>query len=152
MKDTWPQFLPADDSVLISIHPGFVEQIASGAKNVEFRRVWPVRPIRTMVIYSTSPSQCLAAIVEVTEVIRASRTALWRMASTEGGGISRRSLMDYFEGKDVGVALRLGKRVSLDAGLAAKRVFGTTFRPPQSFRYLSDGEKLALRRLLQDGR
>lgn len=152
MKDTWPQFLPADDSVLISIRPQYVDQIVSGTKNVEFRRAWPVRPIKTMVIYSTAPSQCLAAIVEVVDVVRASKTALWRIASDEGGGISKRLLMDYFEGKDIGVALRLGKRVSLDAGLTAKRVFGATFRAPQSFRYLSDREKAALRKLLLEVR
>src|SRR6478735_5462505 len=124
MNDTWPQFSPADNSILISIRPRYVDQIVTGMKNVEFRRSWPTRPIRTMVVYSTAPSQCLASIVEVTEVVRASRTALWRIASEEGGGISRRPLMDYFEGKDVGVALRLGKRLFLDEGLTAKGVFG----------------------------
>lgn len=149
MKDTWPQFLPADDSVLISIRPQFVEQIVSGAKNVEFRRVWPLRPIKTLVVYSTSPSQCLAAVVEVTEAVRISKTALWRLAAEEGGGITKRALMDYLDGKDLGVALRLGRRTSLPAGLTAKSAFGPSFRAPQSFRFLNDGEKATVRKLLK---
>lgn len=149
MKDIWPQFQPADDSVLISIRPQYVEQIVSGEKNVEFRRVWPVRPIRTMVVYSTTPSQCLAAIVEIAEVVRASKSALWHVASINGGGITKRSLLEYLQGKDVGVALRLGKRIVLPEGIAAKDVLGSSFRAPQSFRYLADEEKLALRKLLR---
>ena len=149
MNDTWPQFQPADDSVLISIRPQYVEQIVSGAKNVEFRRVWPVRPIKTLVVYSTSPSQCLVAVVEVKEAVRASKTALWRVAVQEGGGITKRALMDYFDGKDLGVALRLGRRTSLPAGLTAKSAFGPSFRAPQSFRYLTDCDKAVVRKLLR---
>ena len=149
MKDTWPQFLPADDSVLISIRPQYVEQIVSGAKNVEFRRVWPSHSIKTLVVYSTSPSQCLAAVVEVTDAVRASKAALWRVAAEEGGGITKKALMEYFDGKDLGVALRLGRRASLPAGLTAKSAFGPHFRAPQSFRYLNDREKALVRTLLK---
>lgn len=102
-----------------------------------------------MVVYSTTPSQCLAAIVDITEVVRASKSALWRVATSDGGGITKRSLMDYFQGKDIGVALRLGKRIVLPEGIAAKNVLGPTFRAPQSFRYLADEEKSALRKLLR---
>jgi predicted transcriptional regulator len=148
MKDTWPQFQPADDSVLISVRPQYVEQIVSGEKNVEFRRVWPLRSIGTLVVYSTSPSQCLAAVVEVTETVRASKATLWRVATEEGGGITKRALMDYFTGKDLGIALRLGRRTSFSAGLTAKSAFGPSFRAPQSFRYLNDREKAVVRKLL----
>lgn len=136
------------DVALISVHPVHVEKILSGEKNLEFRRVWPVREIKTLVVYATRPEQRLVAIVQVAGVLRASKTALWQIAAAEGGGITRQSLSDYFEGKELGVALRLGKRVDLGAGVLPKKVFGASFRPPQSFRYLSNAEKAKVHALL----
>ena len=136
------------DVVLISVHPVHVEKIMSGEKNLEFRRVWPARAIDTLVVYATHPEQRLAAIVQVAGVLRASKTALWQVAATEGGGITRQALSDYLEGKDVGVAIRLGRRLDLGSGVLPKKIFGASFRPPQSFSYMSDTEKAKVRALL----
>lgn len=136
------------DVALISVHPVHVEKIMSGEKNLEFRRVWPAREINTLVVYATRPEQRLVAIVQVAGVLRASKTALWQIAAAEGGGITRQALSDYFEGKELGVALRLGKRVDLGAGVLPRKVFGKSFHPPQSFRYLSNAEKAKVHALL----
>lgn len=140
------------DVALISVHPVHVEKIVSGEKNLEFRRVWPTRVIETLVVYATHPVQRLAAIVQVAGVVRASKTALWQVAVAEGGGITRKALSNYLEGKELGVAIRLGKRVDLGSSVLPKMVFGASFRPPQSFRYLSDTEKTKVRTMLEAAR
>ena len=149
MKSLRPSFRFADDVALISIHPEHVEKIIAGEKNVEFRRSWPSRAIRTLVIYATSPAKHLAAVVEITEVVRASKTALWNISSDEGGGITRQRLFDYLEGKTIGIALKLGKRLPLGDGLLPREIFGASFHAPQSYRYLTDDERTALRLFME---
>lgn len=148
MANSKTSFAFEGDVALVSVHPIYVEKIISGEKNLEFRRVWPTRSIKTLVVYATHPEQRLAAIVQVTGVVRASRSALWQVAAAEGGGITRKALSHYLKGKELGVAIRLGKRLKLGSGLLPSEVFGETFRPPQSFRYLSDAEKAKVRALL----
>ncbi|HEX7890776.1 MAG TPA: hypothetical protein VF522_15555 [Ramlibacter sp.] len=148
MTSSKTSFAFEGDVALISVHPVHVKKIMSGEKNLEFRRVWPTRAIETLVVYSTHPEQRLAAVVQVAGVVRASKTALWQVATVEGGGITRQALSDYLEGKKLGVAIRLGKRVNLGAGVLPTKVLGASFRPPQSFRYLSNIEKAKVRALL----
>ena len=137
-----------DEIALISIHPQYVEKIISGEKNIEFRRVWPEQRISTIVVYATSPTQRIAAVIEITDVLRTSRTVLWKAASLEGGGVTKQVLFDYLEGKRQGVGLRLGKRVTFSNGILPSSIFGKTFRPPQSFRYLSTVEKNKIKKLI----
>ncbi|MGE4242379.1 hypothetical protein [Ramlibacter sp.] len=149
MTSSKTSFTFEGDVALISVHPVHVEKIMSGEKNVEFRRVWPTRAIKTLVVYSTHPEQRLAAIVQVANVVRGSKTALWQVALAEGGGITRQALSDYLEGKEFGVAIRLGERVNLGSGVLPREIFGASFRPPQSFRYLSDTEKAKVRAVVE---
>lgn len=148
MKNFKPSFKLQGEVALISIHPIHVEKIVAGLKNLEFRRVWPERAIEALVVYATHPEKRLAAVVEVAGVVRGSKTALWRIAAHEGGGITRQALSAYMQGKSSGVAIRLGQRQVLERNVAARDVFGASFRPPQSFRYLSDSEKVKIRELL----
>lgn len=148
MRSSKTSFTLNGDVALISIHPVHVEKILSGEKNLEFRRVWPARTISTLVVYATHPEQRLAAVVQVAGIVRASKTALWQVATSEGGGITRQALSNYLIGKEEGVAIRLGKRFNLGSDVLPKKVFGASFRPPQSFRYLSETEKRKMRTLL----
>lgn len=149
MTSSKTSFAFEGDVALISVHPVHVEKIMSGEKNLEFRRIWPTREIETLVVYATHPEQRLAAIVQVAGVVRASKTALWQVASAEGGGITRQALFDYLQGRDLGVAIRLGERVDLGSGVLPKNLFDASFRPPQSFRYLSRTEKAKVSALLK---
>jgi predicted transcriptional regulator len=130
--------------VLISIHPAYVEKIMNGEKNLEFRRTWPAARIGTLVIYATSPVMLIAGLVEVESVARGSGTSLWRMAREVGGGIPRQALRDYLNGKDEGVALKLGRRMKFGDGVSPQDLFGTAFKPPQSYRYVKEDELKAL--------
>ena len=140
----------AVEPVLISVHPAFVEDILEGSKRVEFRRRWPRQVSGVAVIYATAPAKTIAALVEVVEVARQSKTKLWALAKELGGGVTRQVLFDYMDGVEEGVALKLGRRVSFGGGLPPAVVFGGSFRPPQSFRYLKVREIAKLSSLLGD--
>ena len=140
MKRTREPFQSAANAMLLSIHPGYVRQILVGAKRVEFRRRWPDQLTGVAAIYSTSPQKAIVALVEIDEVVRRRKTELWGLAKSLGGGVTRSALFDYMHGLDFGVALKLGRRATFDMPLDPKRVFGASFRPPQSFRYLRAAE------------
>ncbi len=140
MRTSKPSFHLAGDVALISIHPGHVAKILSGEKNFEFRRAWTRRDVRTLVVYSTAPEKRLAAVIEVAEAIRGTKTQLWTRTSQSGPGLTRQALFDYLRGKAEGVALSLGRRVSLGEGASPTEVFRSAFHAPQSFRFLTEPE------------
>lgn len=137
-------------AVLISIHPRHAEKIISGEKRLEFRRSWAARPVDVLVIYATARVQKVVAIAEVKHVFRGSRTCLWNLAKTIGGGISRRKLFAYLEGKKNAFAIEVVKVKPIVGGFDPELLFGLDFHPPQSFRYLRDEEHIKLTNLIKD--
>lgn len=126
-------------TVLISIHPRFVDLILKGDKRVEFRRSWAKEPVDRLVIYATAPVMRVVAVVPVLEVLCLSVSGLWEIAKEHGGGLTREELRQYFKGKDKGFGIRLGHVTKLQGPLQHSRTF-PAFRPPQSFRYLTSAE------------
>lgn len=127
-------------AILISIHPGYVEKIISGEKKLEFRRTWATQPTDVLVIYATYPIQRIVAVANVEQVIVGSRSRMWELSRDVGGGISRSKLFSYLNGKTTAVAIEMAEVTPIDGGVDPKFLFGHSFRPPQSFRYLNDDE------------
>lgn len=134
----------AANAALISIHPGYVEKIVSGEKRLEFRRSWAALPVDYLVIYATAPVKRIVAFAEIGQTHRGSKSSLWRLSQLEGGGISRRKLFAYLDGKKDAVALELKRNFRLVNEVDPLDVFGPAFRPPQSFRYLAREEWVLL--------
>ena len=136
MKHLKEQFsMQGSSVVLISLHPQHANKILSGQKKLEFRRVWSTKPVSAIVIYSTVPIQRLVAIAYVKQVHHGSATALWRLAKTIGGGLSRRALYDYFRGKKSGCAIEFSEIKRLDPSIDPASLING-FHAPQSFSYL----------------
>lgn len=127
-------------AVLISIHPNYVEKIHLGEKRLEFRRSWAANQVDYLVIYATSPVQQIVSVAQIGQVFRGSKSRLWELARSKGGGISRKKLFEYMEGKNEGVALELSGILKIANGINPLTFFGDGFRPPQSFRYLTQSE------------
>ncbi len=136
-------------AALISIHPNYVEKILSGEKRLEFRRRWAATQVDYLVIYATSPVQQIMSVAQVGQVFRGSKSRLWELAQSKGGGISRRKLFEYMEGKNEGVALELSNILKIPDGINPHTFFGKDFRPPQSFRYLTPFEFAKLTKQLE---
>jgi predicted transcriptional regulator len=125
----------AGRAVLISLLPKYAQQIVTGKKRVEFRRTWTRKPVALLALYATSPVSRVIGVAHVRRVIEAPPTALWRFAQEYSGGISRRQLYSYLEGKRMGFALLLGCVEVFDPPVdPVERARG--FRAPQSFRFL----------------
>lgn len=130
---------------LISLHPEHAAKILSGEKKLEFRRTWASGPVEELVIYVTAPVQRLVAIAKVKQIHRGSRSALWNLARSIGGGLSRQALFEYFDGKVSGFAIELSEVRRFSRPLEPAQ-FITGFHPPQSFCYISAETAEKLRR------
>ena len=120
---------------LMSIHPGFAEDLMSGDKKVEFRRIAPKFDVSHVVVYATKPIAAVIGVFEVEKMDRTSPRQLWSRYGSVGG-IDRSDFFAYYEGTNVGVALVVKKtwRCPVPLGLNDG---GLPARPPQSFMYLA---------------
>lgn len=132
-------------AALISIHPEYADKIISGAKKLEFRRRWTARSVETLFIYATAPVQRIVGFAKVARVTQGTPTQLWRLTTGVGGGITRRKLFTYLAGSKTGVAIELKKVTLMPGGVDPWVCLGRGFRPPQSFKYLSDTQVLQIK-------
>lgn len=125
---------------LISIHPEYAEKILTGEKRLEFRRVWASQPVDVLAIYATAPIQRIVGLAWIERVHQGSKTRLWELGKHHGGGISRRKLFAYLDGRKESVALAIGQCQRFAEALDPRQAFNASFKPPQSFRYLRPEE------------
>ena len=128
------------NSILLSIHPEYVKHILSGTKKFEYRKRLASNIIEYIYIYSTSPVMKVVARVNVTDVLKASPTALWEKTK-KASGISLQAYSQYFDGCKSAFAYELG---DIQVYETPKHLndFGIN-TAPQSFVYIN-GENLAL--------
>lgn len=135
------RFLPMDsNAALISIQPEFAKKILTGEKKLEFRRRWTPREVKTLVIYATAPVQRIVGFATVVGVTQGSPTQLWQLTRRCDGGITKPRLFAYLKNSQTAVAIELSKVTRLPGGVDPWCCLGPDFRPPQSFRYLSQSE------------
>lgn len=119
--------------MLLSINPEHVENIFSGAKKFEFRKVRCRSEVDRIVIYSTSPVMKIVGEAEVLNVIEGLPAEVWEQTE-EYAGIKKTFFDQYYEGKNKAVAYHLGiiKQYQRPLNLSD---FGVR-SAPQSFVYL----------------
>jgi len=141
----FPKFSPRLNGkvVLLSIKPKYADLILAGSKRVEFRRIWAAQDVSAIVLYSSFPVRKLVGVVEVTDVVVASPSALWVICRENGGGLTRAELRSYFSEKSRGVGILLGNVLKLPKYLDPSELI-RNFVPPQSFRYLDAAECVKL--------
>lgn len=128
--------MQVSNSVIISLHPQHAHKILSGEKKLEFRRTWAKKSVSAVVIYTTAPVKQIVAIAYVKKIHMGSPTYLWQLAQKLGGGISRRELYKYFNGKRQAYAVEF-ESVRIITPPVAPNTLIDNFRAPQSFAYLT---------------
>lgn len=120
--------------MLLSINPEHVENILSGKKQYEFRKVRCKSDVDKIIIYSTAPQKMVVAEAEIEEIIEDDIIEVWRQTKALAG-ISYDFFRAYYKGKKKAVAYKL---VNVEAYEEPRSLsdYGIAF-PPQSFVYLS---------------
>jgi predicted transcriptional regulator len=125
------------------IKPRYAEPIMDGRKRVEFRKTVFAQTPTHVVVYASSPVKKVLGYFEVGEIEVDRVDALWAKHAAVGC-IDEGAFRAYYDGREHGVALEVGRAVALDAPISLLAL-GVADGPPQSFMYL-DREVLTLLR------
>ena len=119
--------------ILISINPEHVENIISGKKKYEFRKIAAKQDVSSIIIYETTPIKRIVAEAEILDVIMLPPEQLWK-ETKQSAGISKMFFDEYFQGRQIAYAYKLGK---ITVYKEPKRLvdFGVK-SAPQSFVYV----------------
>jgi predicted transcriptional regulator len=93
--------------ILLSINPEHVENILSGTKKYEFRKVQCKETVDKIVIYSTYPVMKVVGEVDVLDILVNSPDVVWNETS-KYAGITKRFFDKYYNRRDKAVAYHLG--------------------------------------------
>lgn len=92
--------------ILLSIKPEHVENILSGTKLYEFRKIKCKEKIDKIVIYATYPVMKIVGEADVIDVIVSTPDEVWDKTA-EFSGISKGFFDSYFSNKDKAIAFHL---------------------------------------------
>jgi predicted transcriptional regulator len=136
----------ADRLALLSLRPRFAEALLDGTKTVEVRR----RPMRLgpgaiCLLYASSPTRALTGALAVEMVDVGEPDELWRRYGA-GTALLRCEYDAYLAGRPVACAIVVAAAVAFRTAVSLDELRHRyqTFVAPQSYRFLSSGELLAL--------
>ena len=96
------------NKILISIKPEYTEKIISGVKKYEYRRHVAKKDISSIIIYETTPIKRVVAEAEIEAILSYTPDELWKLTEEESG-INKKFFDEYFKGKRIANAYRIGK-------------------------------------------
>jgi len=123
-------------SVLLSIRPQFAERIFEGVKHYEFRRVlFKDRSVKKIIVYASAPVSRVIGEFEIEDILELEKEGLWHQTK-EYSGISKECFDQYFQGRQVGYAIKIRKAYLYETPLELEKSFNIK-HAPQSFVYVA---------------
>jgi predicted transcriptional regulator len=127
------------DALLLSVHPRYVSLMVAGEKTVEIRRIRPTgEPEALVLIYATAPTCQVVATGVLEGMVNGGADRLWRRFGRQAC-LTRQAMRDYLRGASRPTAMLLRAVAPLTApiSLTHLQLSIPEFRPPQSYRFLS---------------
>ncbi len=121
-------------NIVISINPKHVQNIINGSKKFEYRTKAAKEDIDKIIIYETMPVKKIVAEVEIVDVLIMKPSDLWEVTKKQSG-ITKKYFDDYFDGRKIAYAYKLGNVNVYDSPKELKE-FGLK-AAPQSFVYVN---------------
>ena len=119
--------------ILLSINPEHVDNILTGKKLYEFRKIQCKEKIDKIVIYSTFPVMKVVGEADVDDVIVDKPESVWDITS-EYSGITKLFFDKYYKNKDKAVAYKLSNVIKYEQPKSLSN-YGIKCAP-QSFVYI----------------
>lgn len=120
--------------ILISIKPEYVNEILSGRKKYEYRKVKAKKDnVDKMIIYATAPIMKVVAEVEILKILEDTPYLIWENTK-EYSGINKSFYDKYYENRNIAIAYQLGKIEKYDEPKELSDL-GISYSP-QSFIYI----------------
>ena len=121
--------------VILSIKLDFAAAIFTGRKRYEFRRViFKNMDVKIVYVYATKPVGLIIGKFEIENIVTDEPESLWGITK-DFAGITKEYFDDYFDGRDIAHALKVGIAHLYDRPQSLMEMFDIT-RPPQSFMYV----------------
>lgn len=120
-------------SIILSIHPSFVDKILRGEKRFEFRKILAKKEPQKMIIYSTSPISRVVAEADIEDILIDTPDNLWERTSSYAG-VDKAFFNEYFNNRPRGIAYQLTNIIEYESPKSLKD-YGLQ-NAPQSFVYL----------------
>lgn len=121
---------------LLSIKPEFVEEIVSGSKRFEYRKVSFKQEVESVVVYACMPVGKIVGEFIVGDIISMNPSDLWR-TTKDYSGISYKFFRQYFKGRKNAYAIQIKEYIPYEEPIDPYKEY-KHFVPPQSYRYLAD--------------
>lgn len=120
-------------NVLMSINPEYVENIFSGLKKYEYRKIKCKKEVDKIIIYCTSPVMKVVGEAQVEEILEDSPEIIWKMTKQESG-TTEEFYNQYFQNRKKAVAYKLTniKKYTVPRELATYGIKSA----PQSYVYI----------------
>jgi predicted transcriptional regulator len=137
---------PTDRALFLSLKPAYADLLLDGDKSVELRRIRPrAQPGTLVVVYASSPVRAVVGTCVVEDIGTETPDVIWNLHGPKTG-VLRREFDAYFQGTSVAVAIsvRHPQRLERVIPLEALRQDLARFTPPQSFRYLTPAQAMAV--------
>ncbi len=119
--------------ILLSINPEHVDNILTGKKMYEFRKIQCKEKVDKIVIYSTFPVMKVVGEADVDDVIVDKPESVWDITS-EYSGITKLFFDKYYKNKDKAVAYKLSNVIKYEQPKSLSN-YGIKCAP-QSFVYI----------------
>lgn len=119
--------------ILLSINPEHVDNILTGKKMYEFRKIQCKEKVDKIVIYSTFPVMKVVGEADVDDVIVDKPESVWNITS-EYSGITKLFFDKYYKNKDKAVAYKLSNVIKYEQPKSLSN-YGIKCAP-QSFVYI----------------
>lgn len=131
-----------DDDILISIRPLYANKIFHYNKSVELRKKFTKKKVKRAWVYSSAPVQKILGYFTLEKVDFDTIDRIWDKYFMKIG-ITEKIYLDYYLGKTEGVALVIDNVIQLKNKIDPYKIFDN-FRPPQSYKFLSNEEIIEL--------
>lgn len=122
------------DNVLLSIKPGYAEEIINGNKRFEYRTRIFKKQVKTIVMYVTNPVGLIVGEFSIKQIIVDTPENVW-LKTESFAGIKKKDFEAYFSGRDFAYAIELQDVTAYNTPINPFKVWNR-FIPPQSFRYI----------------
>lgn len=120
--------------ILISIKPQYVNEILSGRKKYEYRKVKAKKDnVDKMIVYATALIMKVVAEIEILNILEDAPNLVWEHTK-KYSGISKSFYDKYYENRDIAIAYQLGKIKKYDEPKELSEL-GILYSP-QSFVYI----------------
>lgn len=134
--------------LLLSLRPRFANAILAGTKTVELRR----RPIKappgsTVVLYASAPTRAVVGVAKLHRSLVLDAEMAWEDHERELG-LTRTEFDAYLDGRRAHLLVLMDVRRLLEPVQLGRLREGCDFRPPRSFRYVSETDPASVHALL----